>query len=123
MTKEEIIAKIEEIAPRMKSLSADDKKAIRKMVAATPEISVKLDCKCPNRWADAVLTLRNIYCVANEEAKPKNSNKRWQYLRKQSMVWRGMVIDDATPDTVIDEFVLFHPQFFKLRDEDTDGNK
>ena len=121
MDKEEIVNKLQELGGRLKSITADDKFIIKAIISETPDLHIKLNGKCTNCWADAVLTLRNFYGVTSGEALGSTSSKKWEYLRSIPMAWRGYTIDATTPDEIIDEFVKYHPQFFKLKEnENTD---
>lgn len=113
MEKQEIIEKLEYLVSKIKSLNDDDKEIIRQLIESTPELDIKVGGKCPNCWSDAVITLRNHYGISSGKAIVDESSKKWKYLRDYSMVWNGIIIDATTPDEIIDEFVIYHPQFFE----------
>lgn len=118
MKKEEAIKIISAIPTGLHEQTDDDKKNIRAIVDEFKVEGVNLRGRCPSCWQDAVLVLRNFFGISTRDTygdgKPDTGSKKWKYLRTSSMRWRGIIIDQCTPDEVIDEFVKYHPQFYKL---------
>lgn len=125
MKKEEAIKIIKELPTGLHEQTEADKKNIRAIVDEFGVDGVNLRGRCPSCWQDAVLVLRNFFGISNGDTdgdgKPDNQNKKWIYKRKTSMKWRGLIIDQSTPDDIIDEFVKYHPQFFELSKPAEDG--
>lgn len=103
--------------------TTEDKANIRQIVKEFDIQGVTLRGRCPNCWQDAVFVLRNFFGVsANDcdgDGQPDTPHK-YTYLRREAMLWRGILIDGNSPDEVVDEFVKFHPQFFKLTKDESD---
>lgn len=101
--------------------SIEDKKHIRQIVKEFEVQGVNLRGNCPNCWQDAVLVLRNFFGISASDTdgdqKPDTPSK-WRYLRRESMRWRGHLIDGTTPDDIVAEFVKWHPQFFEAVEDE-----
>ena len=123
MKKEEAIKIITALPTGLHEQTDADKKNIRAIVEEFNVGGVNLRGRCPSCWQDAVLVLRNFFGISTGETdgdgKPDTGSKKWKYLRTSSMKWRGIIIDQCTPDEVIDEFVKYHPHFYKLQNTAT----
>lgn len=112
MTREEAKKIVYELSPELLGQTSEDRKIIREIVNEFKIEGVNLRGNCPNCWQDAVLVLRNFFEVDKEEDKTEIS-KKWRFVGKTAMRWKGHLIDATTPDEVIDKFVKYHPKFFE----------
>lgn len=124
MKREEAIKIVEALPTGLHEQTDADKKNIRAIVEAFGVEGVNLRGRCPSCWQDAVLVLRNFFGIStgdtDGDGKPDTGSKKWKYLRTSSMKWRGIIIDQCTPDEVIEEFVKYHPQFYQLKKPGTE---
>lgn len=127
MKKEEAIKIVTALPTGLHEQTDADKKNIRAIVDEFGVEGVNLRGRCPSCWQDAVMVLRNFFGISSGDTdgdgEPDTTGKKWKYLRKTAMRWRGNIIDANTPDSIIDEFVQYHPQFFELVKPSDDGGK
>lgn len=104
------ISRIIELS-KNKAFTEEEKSEIRE-AAESAGLDIKFGGKCPNCYTDALAILRGR---ADQPIKPANSGK-YTYLRNEPMMWNGTIIDQHTDESVIDEFVKYFPEFYKLND-------
>lgn len=125
MKREEAIKIVAALPTGLHEQTEEDKKSIRAIVDGFGVEGVTLRGRCPSCWQDAVLVLRNFFGISggdtDGDGKPDTGSQKWRYLRPTAMKWRGIVIDQCTPDGVIEEFVKYHPQFYELQKPSEDG--
>lgn len=126
MKKEEAIKIVTALTTGLHEQTDADKKNIRAIVDEFEVGGVNLRGRCPSCWQDAVMVLRNFFGIStgdtDGDGDPDTGSKKWKYLRTSSMKWRGIIIDQCTPDDVIDKFVQYHPQFYELQKPSDDGS-
>lgn len=127
MKKEEAIKIVTALPTGLHEQTDADKKNIRAIVDEFEVGGVNLRGRCPSCWQDAVMVLRNFFGIStgdtDGDGNPDTTGKKWRYLRKTAMRWRGNIIDADTPDSIVEEFVQYHPQFFEEVKPSDDGGK
>ena len=97
------------------ALTADDRKAIREECEAAG-LNVRFNGNCPNCYQDALHLLRHHYTAEKASNEPVEGRK-WLFVGNHPVMWNGRVRMDAfTPDEVVDEFVKFHPKYYRRND-------
>lgn len=125
MTREEAIKTVEALPVHVGGQTTEDKKTIRAIVKEFGVEGVNLRGGCPNCWSDAVLVLRNFFGISGGDTDgdgQQDNPGKWLYLRKEAMLWRGQIMDSTTPSAVVDEFVKYHPQFYRLAKDEEAGS-
>lgn len=117
MKKKDAIGIVRNLPTSLSELSDVQKDDIRSIVDQYKVEGVNLRGNCPNCWHDAVMVLRNFFGInasaAQQTDDAGDKGRRWKYVGKVTMMWRGHVIDNTTPDDIVDEFVKFHPKFYE----------
>ena len=102
-----------ELLSRRKSLTDDDKAAIKAM-AKEAKLSVKFSKACANCYEDALVLLANHFGVTYKDGKPLTKSGNYYYMPKGSVVWmnfgRKIVLNENSDDDTIREFMRINPR-------------
>lgn len=98
------------------TLMPDEKKAIRSECKRL-ELNIAFASGCPNCYHDALVLLRKHYKYTADHAETPANGRRWRWVGGNPVMWNGRILmDENTPDEIVDEFVKYHPMYYERND-------
>lgn len=118
---DDIQLSIYEMLKRFDSLTAKDKKLIRKMAKENDIPVIFKNTQCGECHKDALLLLKAKYNVNAPSISGVTDSGNYIYLKDETHYWMGRVpLNTSTPDSVIEKVMALHKGFFKINNIDND---